>query len=272
MKKYLLNGKLMEMKLKAGWTSTDFANYLDCSEDEFLEAIKITFNSTPAKKMLNRLEQNKKRFNKGLRSTKGCKRVKEAKYDKKVKEKELSTDEIIKMLSNKEVKVKQKIVDDKKMKSSIFSRKSKLENELIEEEKTLSDLKLRLENSNKRMTNLASEIKKTDLEIKKIEEKISDGYELIEKIQEEISEYRKITIFVYESGEVEIEGIKEFDVPENWVEIFQNISCKDFVEDLPIKQVKILANIVAFVLTLDVKFEVTFELEKLQRVFEKILK
>ena len=61
-----LDGKLMELKLKNGWSVSNFAEYLECSEEHFLNSLQKNFQPRVYKKMLNRLARNEKQ--KGRRS------------------------------------------------------------------------------------------------------------------------------------------------------------------------------------------------------------
>ena len=313
MKKHLLNGKLMEMKLKIGWTATDFANYLECSEDEFLKVIKETFSASAAKAMLGRLDQNKKRQNKGLRTQKGTKKCKlkckgsdkladlvESVMNKPEKDEEIlkteetddikteeieivdtfeeaveekvTVEELLAELSKKEDSLRQAICQDEALKVQLITRRKNLKSELAEQRKVFLDLRVQIEKANTKVLAVCSEINRIDSEIPEINTRISGAHDTIEAIQKEISELQKLTIFVYESGEIEIEGPVEFSVPDAWADIFNKLSLEDSLEDLPVKQIKVLARMLAFTATLENSYEVTFEFEALQQIFESFQK
>ena len=65
-----LNGKLMEVKMKYGWTATAFAQYFACTEEEFLQSLHKTFDSKAYKDMVARLEKNSKRRRRAIKCVK----------------------------------------------------------------------------------------------------------------------------------------------------------------------------------------------------------
>ena len=52
-----LTGKIMEEKLKIGWTTTDFAQFFDVTEEEFLNRLNKAFTEKACADILRRLKR-----------------------------------------------------------------------------------------------------------------------------------------------------------------------------------------------------------------------
>jgi len=59
-----LNGKLMEDKLKNGWTVYEFAEYFGITPEEFIILLERTFRQKAFSRMRKRLNKNLKNRNK----------------------------------------------------------------------------------------------------------------------------------------------------------------------------------------------------------------
>lgn len=63
-----LTGKIMEEKLKMGWTTTSFAQYFDTTEDGFLELLNKVFSEKASAELLKRLKKNDRSHRKACRA------------------------------------------------------------------------------------------------------------------------------------------------------------------------------------------------------------
>ena len=65
-----LEGKKLTVKLKYGWTISDFAQKYNCTEETFLRFLERNFSSKAYKNILNCLEKNKKKIRQPFKTKK----------------------------------------------------------------------------------------------------------------------------------------------------------------------------------------------------------
>ena len=84
--KLKLNAKLLEEKLKRNWGTTQFATYLQMSEDEFRKILEDTFEGPAGENYRRRLKKNDKRIEQQLRRRAVSVKTPEEKSGKAVEE------------------------------------------------------------------------------------------------------------------------------------------------------------------------------------------
>lgn len=273
-----LNAKLMNQKLKKGWTASDFAEYLSTTEETFLEAVKETFSRNAANSMISTLRRNEKRRN-----------------QRQVHEKSSFSDTTT--ISDTSLTISKEEIETPCVQSDIFGELNKkledISKELFQKEtthKTLVSDRKRLYDSlrkyKEKMADLRKEIKLYQAEILEIADNISSMTDEMKKVNSEmkilrnelseinleIQKYSKFNIYVYESGEIDIEGEENFKIPETWSSLIQELTTNPEFECLTIRQIKQLAKLIVLVEALkeqDKTFEFTFESEVVQNYFEQ---
>ena len=106
---------------------------------------------------------------------------------------------------------------------------------------------------------------------------IDSNSEELERVRMDIDKLKKVDILFYKNGMFELENFNTNDIPEMQLDqdIF-NLLCEDeTAEELSIKVIKQivrLEQILQWFSTNQLSYEITFEAEEMQKVFEKIHK
>lgn len=278
-----LDGRLISEKAtKRGWTTYDFAEHFGVSEDEFLEAIKTTFQGQSYQKICRQLEKNKK---KGKTRHKGrvhkikvmpaCEQkmqIQEEEIQKEIEgEQEMTVTDILSELKEKEQQVRTELCNRESNKSSLIVRRKNLYEKLKKQKDEILKWAAQLQRVEKEVDQTIQEIQTVSESIEMLKNEIYYDNEVLENIRKEIIDLEKVSIFVYQDGEIEVEGIEQVVIPECWEDIYRDLSKEECVEDLTIKQIKMLSKTMAFLGSLGKKYEVTFEVDKVQEVFDRIV-
>ena len=135
----------------------------------------------------------------------------------------------------------------------------------------MEKLKKELEEHKQTVLSLISKLDEISEEMISINTEISSARNLLVGLQEELLSYKKVSIFVYQNGEIELEP--DDTIPELDETLLQSLFQKSEVEDLSVRQIKQLTILIVLTNSLreeDKEFDITFESEELQEVFEKI--
>lgn len=279
-----LNAKLMNEKLKRGWTPADFAEYLSTTEELFLKSVQETFSRNAAKSMISSLKRNQKRKNSQRNHIEPCFEqnvtvdsdtndtlnieVPEQNFEapcscSDILEKlTLESEKLSKNLFEKETEHKNLISNRKKQYDSLRCYKERLHNLEQEIQKCKTEILEIAEN----ISSITDEIQEANSEIKTLRKEISE-------IKKEIEKLSNFSIYVYENGNIEIEGELRFEIPETCNSLVQKLTEHSELECLTIRQIKQLSKLLVLrkALTEQGKtFEFTFESEIIQKYFEQI--
>jgi len=161
------------------------------------------------------------------------------------------------------------------LRAKFLSERAKLKVNLQKEDEELSKLQETIKIHKEKITNTINELYKIDNSIDEVNEQISLGKRTLDAIAKEIDALKKVSIYVYENGDIdaenEIDGKVEIIIPETWEKIYQEIRETECVEDITVKQIKLIAKLISFVKTLE-SFEISFEIDTLQKIFEILYK
>lgn len=272
-----LNGKLIRMKAKKGWTVSDFAVYFGVSEDEFLESAKKAFQEQSYKNLCVQLDRNQKRRAKNAKKRAHkikvtSESVQENQVQEKIEgEKEMTVTEIINELKEKEEFIRKELCQREGKKSSLIVRRNSLYATLRKHKDEILKWECQILRVEKEVDETIRQIQEASKKIEIIKEEMDLDREALESLRKEIVDLEKVSIFVYENGEIEAEGIELVVIPESWEDIYRDLSKEEVVEDLTIKQIRMLSKTMAFLGSIDKKFEVTFEINQIQEVFDRIV-
>lgn len=265
-----LNAKLLEEKLKRGWTSSNFAQYLECTDEDFLDAIKKTFRPKIASRIIARLKQNEKR----------CQRTShpvdtdiQFKSENEVisLETELSNKDILENLLKEEEILRQKIIDGELITKEIRKKITLFYKDLRSHKERLLEIKGEVQLHTADIEKIVSELTCLSSKLEKTNLTISGYRHELGRIIEEIASLKKVYIYVYDDGEIEIENAKP--VYTGWENKFKEMIDFPEFESLSIKQLKLLAKVVVFIQHLkdqQLEFEITFESKSLQEIYQKL--
>lgn len=268
-----LDGKFMENNLKYGRTISYFSKYFNLSEEEFLEKMKKTFSTKAYKCYLARLRKNEKQNSKKS----NCKKnnvvetitVKDEvnpiskNNHSQIVELQLEKEKLKDALNSLELQHKELCSERTTIRNSVLKYKEKLKNlkeEILQCKSKLSNLLIELDNKLDIMHNLNSSISETREKLSEIDSKIED--------------LKKISIFFYNTGELELETENDLEIPEYNEELFKSILFDEQSENYTVKQLKTLSKLLSLVQKLgteNLKYEVIFEDSSLEDFFSKKL-
>lgn len=272
-----LNAKLMEEKLKRGWTVSDFAGYLCTTEEEFLKALKKTFKANPSRRMIARLNLNQKRRKNSHLEVTATPSIADPSENNAIPINETISELPIRgdlqELNRQSNEISKKLCSQEIRHSELVSSRKKLYDSLRDYQKLLLELKSKVQEYQSKIGCIISEINGISSDIESINIQISDSRKKLSSLKEQISELSKLNIFVYEDGEIEVENHPEIFIPDEcWLNFSLELTQNEFFESLTIKQVKQLAKLIVLKDSLhsqNIQFELTFENALLESCFQK---
>lgn len=283
-----LNAKLMNEKLKRGWTTTDFANYLECSEDYFLELLEKTFSKAYTRETLARLKKNEKLPKKISKETLVNSTETFGNTDDSSESDEQQND------SNSEKDADSKLLNiSTETLDALMLRKGDIESSLNASELMHKELvsqrsfiQQRIKNLKKTLIKLLEEVSSCETDLMTLISELNEKYSIMQDLNKDISEKRKelseinteiekaqiVTIFVYNSGEIEVETTFSVEIPEANTDTVNKIISNEQAEDLTLKQIKAVAKLISLVQNLEqqgLNYELLFEEPVMKEMFNK---
>lgn len=269
------DSRLMEEKLKRGWTVNDFARHLGITEEEFLSLFERKFYGKAYTDLLSRLEKNaekKKRHPVKEPIPKVEKQKKEVQVKPEIEEKQPSKTPLM-LLKDQENDLKNVICRKEVDHKNLVNQKRKLEDSLREQKNLMLDLKRMIEECKREVETIINNLEKVSETLAGVSDEITKFRKDLAKLQNEIQLLSKISIFVYRDGEIETENL-EIEISESWKDLFSKIINNEAIEDLTLKQTKQLAKVITLARDLkhkELDFDISFELDLVQELYDKFL-
>lgn len=277
-----LSGKSLEVELKRGLTIEDFARKYECTQEDFLNHLEKNFCEKARKSITRSMTKNAKK----RKPTRTTKTKKEAKLtlsqihegskpilqeDKKVNDSTTENSDL-QNLKERERLLISEISKKEKIHERSISERMKLFDELRQKKEKMLELKEIIEQNYKEVEKISTQIVKITERIAAENKTMSTNKQTLEEVESCIRKLEKIPVFVYKNGEIEIENA---DIPETsgWESLFDSLIHNKIVENLSLKQVRQLAKLLVIVECFQAQeqnYELTFESETEQRVFEKL--
>lgn len=268
-----LSGKSLEVELKRGLTIEDFARKYECTQEDFLNHLEKNFCEKARKSITRSMTKNAKK-RKPTRTTKtkiheGSKTI--LQEDKKVNDSTTENSDL-QNLKERERLLISEISKKEKIHERSISERMKLFDELRQKKEKMLELKEIIEQNYKEVEKISTQIVKITERIAAENKKMSTNKQKLEEVESCIRKLEKIPVFVYKNGEIEIENA---DIPETsgWESLFDSLIHNKIVENLSLKQVRQLAKLLVIVECFQAQeqnYELTFESETEQRIFEKL--
>ena len=266
MKPVGLTSKIMEEKLKIGWTEEDFANHFQIPIESFSESVRKTFSQRACKDFFNRLYKNQKVKEKHMKNAKKRKKI----PDTQNKEESIIS---LELLKNEEEKQKELLCQLEGKHQELVSRRMNAMSILKNKKADLLELKKIVAKHQSEIEKIIQEVNDISKQMNKKLEEIHASEENLENIKKSIKKQQVIEIFAYENGSIEAEGVV-FEVnSENWKEAFNDMIADEEMGNLTINQIKQLAKLREYTSSLEaeeIKYNITFESEESEKVFQKI--
>lgn len=156
---------------------------------------------------------------------------------------------------------------------STLSSKKKLFDQLKNEKEKILELKDIILKRQKAVDEIFTKIVEIDEKIITESEELSANKKILNEIREYIIVLEKVTIFVYENGEIKEE---EAEVAEELLgldEVFESLIYNELVENLSVKQIRQLAKLMVLTEQMQKQgqnYDLVFESEIVQKIFEQL--
>lgn len=153
----------------------------------------------------------------------------------------------------------------------ITARRKDIE-ELAAVKKTLEELKRLLVVNKEKMTSILEDYNSKLAQMAKYSTEIAACKEMLNDTRMQIEEMQKVKILVYSEGAIECENgdLEEPDANEVATMVSSLILLAE-AEELTIKQIKTVAKLVLMVKKLDKKFELEFDSDLVQKLYEAVI-
>ena len=291
-----LTAKILKEKLKKKWIAEDFAKYLGCSETHFWNLLEKNFKGNflrTVKADLDSNEQYKKHTNQDGRKTVSDTLVALAEDDFEIdtENEELSSeyedffelDETLEEIIEvpEETSLEDLILQKDELETSlnefelqhktVVAKRTAIKEQITKHNQELIRLQEIVLKNRAELSELSKELDETQNELNEANAKISDCKEKIFEVTNKIEELQKISIFVYDSGEIDFTSVA-VEIPDSWNTHFDSLLEDELLESLTVKQLKSFAKVLALTKKLEDenhKFELTFENSTLEEYFYK---
>ena len=281
-----ITGKIMEEKLKHGWTLRQLSNNYEVSDEEFLETLKKTFSSKAYKGMLARLKKNEKIAHKPVMdeaekvelpddiSYTELNQQPETSIEEPTVDSESSSEDSLESLQLQKEELQNRLNQLEIQHKILTSERVQIRNRISDYKAVLLDMQSKIGQYQKELEALVSELDGKFASMQTINSSISETKTSLSEVNAKIEAMQKISILLYESGDMEIDSSLEIDQPE-WNCIFDTIVKDELADSLTIKQIRGLAkavSLVQFLSTQKLVYEILFENQITEEIFYKIIK
>lgn len=272
MTKRQLNGKFINETAKKGWIVEDYLKYFEISEEAFFEALKKNFSKKAfqgIKRHLKSNEKNKKSSSKSVSTS-----LENSDYS------ETSNSRCNQVPSIKELQAQEQLLSDKlceneSYKITLFTNRQKIKDNLLKQRDNLIALTKQLEKSKIIVDNLCKDFVEINSKFDGVNAEISETKKLLENVRKEIQKQQKISLFIYDNGEIETDNKKVSlligSIEES--QVFNTLVQNDLVESLTVKQIRQLAKVIILIKAIKtngLKYEITFENASVEEVFGEL--
>lgn len=258
-----LDDKFMELKLKAGFTLCELIEILEInSEEEFWQIINRNFTADAVKYYRLRLKRNEKQKNKSQRRKKDNKVILPPQKPEVIAAESCNGKDIIEEKSsdnltnpNKELEdlkkseeeIVQFLIDQEIEHKKLVSGRLEIRKKLKEYESSLLEARRRVSALEIATTEAAKELEMINSGMEETNQLRREAKAELEEVRRAIKEKERISILVYENGELEMSVPS--DVPDDWKEIYARLTgtteLAGRIEELTLKQIKLLSQCLA---------------------------
>lgn len=179
--------------------------------------------------------------------------------------------------ANLEKNKKKREKKKKGLRAGVNNAKQQIKFRLNDEKQYMLELKKIIAEHQTTIEGIIKEISEVSKKHAQVKAEIVSNSEELERVRKDIDTLKKVDILFYKNGMFELENFNTNDIPE--IQLDQdtfNLLCEDeTAEELSIKAIKQivrLEQILQWFSTNQLSYEITFEAEEMQKVFEKIHK
>ena len=275
----VITGKIMEEKLKHGYTTAYLASYFETSEEEFLANLEKTFSARAYRGYMARLKKNDKSQKKSESSHSGKEILETAQICSVTLEEKMEEPATLCKIVDSTVKLNDLILEKENLEKTLnefelqhkalYSQRIQIKHSISCFRDKLEELKQEIVNCKSNLSELLSELDSKLDAMHELNNCISETKSKINEVDIKIDNLKRISILVYNSGDIEFESEKEIVIPD-WNELFNNILSDEKSEDYTVKQLRTLSKVIAITQKLDkenTKYDIVFEDSKLEKFF-----
>lgn len=281
-----LTAKDVEEKIKKNFGITEFAEYCCCEKSEIEKHLStVTSNKRAIKYWMNRMKQNQKRNDKHRKNAVSKSHndqlfIKEGEIMSKISNEvaketiersEKSVEDEVLELKCKEQDLTEQILTLEAERKRLNQQNLELKKRRLKGKQELEELQSKLKNVLEECERDYNEYQRICSNREKVNSEISSKLDERERVRAEISEKEVINVFVYDSGEIEVNKVP-YVVDEKWQESFHKIIDRTELEPLSLGQVKILSKALTLRQSSEKaqKLQFVFESESVDEVFKKL--
>lgn len=276
-KKVTFHFKDIEMGLKRGVTTANFAAQYECSEEEFVAAIKRLFTRRAAEDVIRRLKNNDKEFDKAMRQLKKGKpssvamaTVEKAEEANSAQQKTPELDELT-IVQELAGKISEAICANETLHRNLLANRRGIYDNLRAAKAELAKIQEQIRQKQQHVESCFSKIDILNAQISDINAERAALKADLSELQLQIKELERVEILCLADGRIEC----SVAVPADWRETFELLTSdeeaedelkliKEMAEEISMKQVKQLAKISALIESLkeqETGFKLVFDNE-----------
>lgn len=282
-----LNAKLLEEKLKKGWGTIQFSEYLGMSVEEFKQILDKTFEGVAGESYRRRLKKNDKRIEQQLRrravsvktehfeekaETEQCNATETADSSEVGNNEEDDMDVLEKLQIEEEFYRNYLISLENDHKDAVAERKQLFEILTKFRDKMLA-LREELEECQRKAHSYTVQKDQISAKLESINQDKVETKKHLSEIQQRINQLQKIEIFV-DKGHIEIVPA-DYEIPDGWKELRGDWLDDERFESLTLIELSILAKaiLLAKAISADGRKSIfVFESDQMQNLFSELSK
>lgn len=249
-----LDGKFIHETTKKGWVVSDYLQHFGISEKDFFDCLKKTFSKKAFQRIVRRLKSNQKQQKQQKQhntSSPSVTPVLPIPSDTSTDTEEKTTQSSIEVLEDEEKVLSDLLCKKESERVRLLSERNELKKTFVEQRSKLVAIIKQLEDSQAIVNTSYQKWLETASTIDNINAEISEAQKTLKNIREEIQELKKVSIFIYENGEIDIENtdISSFTDTDSEEEnkLFHNFLENSLVDSLTIKQLRLLSRVIIVV-------------------------
>lgn len=282
-----LRGKQLWLYIKQGFTIEDLLEKYQCTKEELEKYMEKNFEKKARDSVRRELEKNVKKSGNNTavivtqeeisKSTLKEIQKKARQMQEKnimVMENKKDSDEMsLEKLKDRENALVTEICKQEgEHKRTLATRRTLLEKLVTEKEKILEQKKIILQRQ-KEVDEIFTKMVEIDEKITAESEELSANKKILSEVREYIKVLEKVTIFVYENGEIKEEEEAVEEEPPETEEVFDCLIHNELVENLSVKQIRQLAKLLVLTEQMQKQgqnYDLVFESEIVQKIFEQL--
>lgn len=282
-----LRGKQLWLYIKQGFTIEDLLEKYQCTKEELEKYMEKNFEKKARDSVRRELEKNGKKSGNNTavivtqeeisKSTLKEIQKKARQMQEKnimVMENKKDSDEMsLEKLKDRENALVTEICKQEgERKRTLAIRKTLLEKLVTEKEKILELKKIILQRQ-KEVDEIFTKMVEIDKKITVESEELSANKKILSEVREYIKVLEKVTIFVYENGEIKEEEAEVAEELPGLDEVFDSLIHNELVENLSVKQIRQLAKLLVLTEQRQKQgqnYDLVFESEIVQKIFEQL--